>query len=398
MVEETKTENAVKADEPTLTEEDLKAVEGVKERLKFFFSDANIRQDTFIRKLLMNEKSVGVDVMLRFNTIKKHTEKASVLVHAAKELAESLVVDEEKKTISRVVPFTNEMMKGNIPKSLYIRNLPVSEAQYDVKMDDIRALFGKYGEVALVSLKFSGRPANKGADDSHYGPASQKKKRKFAIGAAAVEFEMQEGLDKAAAATLTTKGGETVEPTDKITLAGKDIDVILLTDYIAMRKEESGSRGDKKRSKPEKSSGDEPEKETPKFVFDWKPGCVIKVRGLSEGCDREALLSAIGKALDISIDDVKERKIYVDYSRGQKDGAIRFPEPSDSVAELAKNLKEGKVTVCDDSVEDAVVLDGEDEKKYWEDFIEFKTKQLIQRVEEKKRGGNNNNKRRKMGR
>lgn len=35
-------------DEPPLTEDDLKAVENVKDRLKFFFSDANLRQDRYV--------------------------------------------------------------------------------------------------------------------------------------------------------------------------------------------------------------------------------------------------------------------------------------------------------------------------------------------------------------
>ena len=70
------------------TGDDSKAVEGIKERLEFFFSDANIRQDAFIRKLLVSsdEKSVGIDALLRFNTIKKHSDKPEVLVKAAKEL------------------------------------------------------------------------------------------------------------------------------------------------------------------------------------------------------------------------------------------------------------------------------------------------------------------------
>mmetsp|Transcript_18071 Transcript_18071/g.41330 ORF Transcript_18071/g.41330 Transcript_18071/m.41330 type:complete len:160 (+) Transcript_18071:3-482(+) len=152
-----------------------------------------------------------------------------------------------------------------------------------------------------------------------------------------------------------------------------------------MRKEKKEKREEKKRSQPEPDEA----KDIPKFTFDWKPNCVIKVRGLPEGCDREAVLSAIGKGLDISLEDVKSRKIYVDYSRGQKDGAIRFPEASDGVAALAKKLEAGELMILDAKVEDALVLEGDEEKKYWEEFIEFKNKQMIQRAEEKKnsRGG-----------
>lgn len=380
-----------------MEETDAAAVEGVKERLKFFFSDANIRQDAFIRKLLMNsdEKSVGVDVLLRFNTIKKHTDKPAVLIQAAKGLSDSLVVDEEKMSITRVSPFTKDMMDGNIPKSLYVKNLPVNESkEYDVKVDELRALFDKYGDVALVKLKFSSHPDS--GNTSYYGPS---KKRKFPLGAAMIEFQEQGDLDKAAEATLTTKGGEKVEPKDKITLAESEtrkstteLEIMLLSEYVASRKEKKEKRENKKRSKPEP----EEEKEIPKFTFDWKPNCVIKVRGLPEGCDREAMLSAIGKGLDISPEDVRARKIYVDYSRGQKDGAIRFPEPSDSVGEVAKSLKAGELQILDTKVEDAFILEGEEEKKYWEEFIEFKNKQIIQRAEEKK--NSRGNKKQKTGR
>jgi hypothetical protein len=402
MVEETKNEETAKMEEvkgdDTKEQEDLKAVEGVKERLKFFFSDANIRQDAFVRKLLMNsdEKSVAVDVLLRFNTIKKHTEKPATLIQAAKELTESLVVDEEKMTISRTSPFTKEMMDGNISKSLYVTNLPVSESkQYDVKVEELRSLFNKFGDVALVKLKFSSYPD--GGDNNYYGPSAGQKRKKFPIGAAMIEFHNQEDLEKAAKATLTTKGGEKVEPKDKITLAESETrksatepGIMLLSEYVTMRKEKKGKREDKKRPQPDE------EKEISKFTFEWKPSCVIKVRGLPEGCDREAMLTAIGKGLDISPDDVKARKIYVDYSRGQKDGAIRFPEPSDSVAEVAKILKAGELMVLDTKVEDAAILEGDEEKKYWEDFIEFKNKQMIQRAEEKKNA--RGNKRQKTGR
>ncbi len=391
MVEETTTV-AVKA-------EDRTAIEGLKERLEFFFSDANIRQDVFIRKLLMNsdEKSVGVDVLLRFNTIKKFSEESSVLIQAAKELKDSLVVDEEKMTITRVTPFTKDMMDQNIPKSLLVKNLPINESkQYDVKVDELRELFEKYGKVALVKLKFSSPPFS--GKDNYYGPS--KKRRNFPSGSANIEFHTQEDLEKAAEATLTTKGGETVEPKDKLELAATEtrksateLGVMLLSEFVASCKDKKEKRGDKKRSKSEPEAD---EKEIPKFTFDWKPKCVIKVKGLPEGCDREAMLSAIGKGLDVSPEDVMARKIYVDYSRGQKDGAIRFPEPSDSVDELAKKLKAGELKILDAAVVDAALLEGDEEKKYWENFIEFKNKQAIQRAEEKKNRGKN--KRHKSGR
>jgi len=375
------------------TEDDAKVVEGIKERLIFFFSDANIRQDAFMRKLLMDtdEKAVAVDVLLRFNTIKKYTENPSTLIQVAKELKDTLTVDEEKMTISRTSPFTKDMMDQNIPKSLYLKNLPVNESKkYDVKVEELRALFGKYGEVALVKLNFSSSHEN--GKNNHYGPSDRKKRRKFPIGTAMIEFQKHEDLEKAAEVTLTTKGGKKVEPREEIILpisetrdSATQLEVLLLSEYIAMRKEKREKGDEKKRKEPE--PGDDTE--IPTFTFDWKPNCVIKVNGLPEDCDREAMLSALAKGLDITLADVKARKIYVDYSRGQKDGAIRFPEQSDSVDEISKKLKTGELMILGAKVDDAFILKGEEEKKYWDEFIAFKNKQMIQRAEEKKNGRSN---------
>jgi len=370
------------------TKDDTKAIEGIKERLKFFFSDANIRQDAFMRKLLMNadKKSVDVDVLLRFNTIKKYTEKPFLLIQAAKELKDILVVDDEKLTISRKCPFTKDMMDQNIPKSIYVKSLPVNESKkYNVKVEELRALFEIYGEVALVKLNFSSSPDND--TNKHYGPSDRQKRRKFPRGTAMVEFQTQEDLEKAAEAILTTKDGKKIEPKNKIKLpicetrdSVIQLEVLLLSEHIAMCKEMRKEVEEKKRKEREPFE----ETETTKFTFDWKPNCVIKVYGFPEGCDREAVLGAIAKGLDVSLEDVKADKIYVDYSRGQKDGAIRFPKQSDRVETISKKLKTGELMVLDAKVEDAIILEGEEEKKYWDEFIAFKNKQMIQRAEEKK--------------
>jgi La domain len=114
-------------DAPTSGDNLQAVVEGVMERLRFFFSDANVRQDVFLRKLLMNKedgRSVPVKTLLRFNTVKKHTEDPAVVIRAATELGDVLVVDKEKAALQLVIPFTVDMMNGNIPKSLYVKNLP----------------------------------------------------------------------------------------------------------------------------------------------------------------------------------------------------------------------------------------------------------------------------------
>ncbi|KAG7364383.1 RNA binding motif-containing protein [Nitzschia inconspicua] len=391
--------------EESLCEEDLKAVEGIKERLKFFFSNANVRQDMFIRKLLTQseDKAVPVEVMMRFNTIKKFSEKPEVVVKAAKELSDLLIVDEDKSMIRRVKPFTNDMMKENLHLSLHVKNLPVKEEEaagedddnknvvktYNVTIDEVRALFEKYGDIALIKLQFVTE------DNGKHGEAdSSKKRRKIPAGTALVEFHDLEELKKAAEATLTIKDGEKVEPKEKVILPAVDnrkepieLEVMLLSEFVQSKRNDrkGNTKRNAKRDRENVDDDDANEPSSPpKFTIDWKPGCVIKLKGVPESCDREAMLECLAKGLETDIDGVKSRKIYVDFSRGQQDGAIRFPDPSDNIAELAKRLKEGDLKINDTKVEEVYVLEGEEETKYWEDFMAFKTRQVAQRHEKKR--------------
>jgi hypothetical protein len=382
-------------------------VEGIKERLVFFFSNANIRQDMFLRKLLTSdEKAVPVEVMLRFNTIKKFSDKPEVLVRAAKELTDLLVVDETKSAIRRVVPFTSEMMKENLHLSLHVKNLPIKEEtggggddkeqvvkKYDVHVDEVRVLFEKYGDVALVKLQFVSDDGGKQRGSDTPG----RKRQKYPAGTALIEFRSVEDLKKAADATLTIKEGEKLEPKEKVILAANEsrnepieLDVMLFSEFLQSKRNyrKDNFKKNKKRGRDEGDDDDDNDNKdphsAPKYTVDWKPSCVIKLKGVPDGCDREAMLECLATGLGTDMDGVKSRKIYVDFSRGQQDGAIRFPEPSDCIAELAKRLKEGELKINDSKVEEVYILEGDEETKYWEDFMAFKTRQMVQRHDNKK--------------
>ena len=160
---------------------------------------------------------------------------------------------------------------------------------------------------------------------------------------------------------------------------------MLLAEYIATRKAENAAdRKENSGTKREHEDAEEEDAENPTFTIDWKPNCVIRMEGLPESCDREAILDTIAAGLEISVNEVMTRKIYADYSRGQPAGAIRFPEFGPFIAKIAASLKSGDLKIKDTKVEDARVLEGDEEKKYWDDFIAFKNKQIAHREEEKR--------------
>jgi hypothetical protein len=380
-------------------EDNMNTEQHVTERLKFFFSDANLRQDLFLRKLVMSTEGetpgmVPIEILLKFNSIKQYTTETDVIAKVAREMKDTLTVDEKGTAIGRVTPFTKDLMDGHIPKSLYIRNLPVNDedpkkAQYAVTIDDIRKLFDKYGDVAIIKLKFGKSKKDEGDDQLEGGKSHGKKK--YPIGHVLVEFHDQDSLDKAAEATLTSKDGEKVEPKEKLTLGGKDLDVMLLKDYIDMRKKER-ENSPKKRDRDD--DDEDKEVELPKFEFEWKPGCVIRIKGLSEQTDREAILDMVAKALEISVEEVKAKNVYADFSRGQPDGAIRFAEPEEKIAKICEGLNSGDLEIADFKIGSAEIISGDEEKKYWDDFIAFKNKQIQHNHEEKRSKKNRNKKRR----
>ena len=201
-----------------------------------------------------------------------------------------------------------------------------------------------------------------------------------------VEFESQEDCEKAMAETLTFQDGKEVDPKRKLTLGDAALTVRTLTDYVEERKALKDQDGDgsyaNERKRNRHDNGDDEDAASAAFTVEWKPGCVIRLEGLPENCDREAILDSIAKGLDVTVDQVKDRKIYADFSRGQKDGAIRFID-SDNVAELCAKLASGDLTIAGAKVESAKVLEGEDEKKYWDEFVAFKKKQLSHKRDEK---------------
>jgi RNA recognition motif-containing protein len=404
-----------KEDNKEEAKNDDEVIKSVAERLRFFFSDANVRQDLFLRKFLMVKEgalvgnkdlspgAVPIESLLRFNTIKQHTTDPKVVVKAVTTLlSDKLLIKDEEKSIARVKPFTEELMDENIPLTLYVKNLPTKEVDnhgkkqlhYDVQMEDVRKLFESYGEVAIVKLRFK-RSAH--SDDDHHTDdikaaqesGGKKPIRRYPMGDCLVEFEDKDSLEKAAADVVTLKGGEAVEANRKLHIGDSKLEVMTLRDYMdglkkRKREKESDKDGDVAKAVDNENASE--------FTVEWKQGCVVSLKGLPESCDREAILDAVTAACDLTKEAVKEKKIYADYSRGQKDGAVRFPE-ADLSKVFAEKVKSGDVKIGDTKVEEATVLEGDEEKKYWDNFIQFRKQQIKHRNDEKK-----GRKRRKTGR
>lgn len=356
----------------------------IAERLTFFFSDANLRVDRFMQKLMGRDGDFGgslpVEILLKFKSIQKFTTDGNEVLEAAKTLPDLLVV--EGDAIRRKEPLKKSQLHENIPVSLYVKNIPVEDNKYTVTALDIRPLFEAYGKVMIVKLKWRPEPFDSNNESNSNGDSTNQKRKMIPSGKCLVEFESVDELEKAAADLVGDPPNKVLE------LKGSTLQVQKLRNWIDTKKSENPRNNKKDDSKKDdgavqKENKDDANNNKRKheeldvklFTLDWKPGCVIELKGLNaETCDREALHAALK---DLTPD------VYVDYSRGQTEGAVRFPEPGDKVQEVADKLQKGEIEVGGTKVESARVLDGEEEKAYWQKFIDFKNNQIRQKAEEK---------------
>mmetsp|Transcript_2183 Transcript_2183/g.3246 ORF Transcript_2183/g.3246 Transcript_2183/m.3246 type:complete len:373 (+) Transcript_2183:97-1215(+) len=362
----------------------------IAERLSFFFGDPNLRSDRFMQKELAQEDDFGGSLdaakLLNFQSIKQHTNEVEKVVEAAKTLPELLAVS-ENNGISRKTPMKKSQLDDNIPLSLHVSNLPVEDQKYIVNVVDIKTLFESYGNVTLTRLQW--QPAAPEGGEKSRDKDKKQRRQMVPAGSCVLEFETLEEAEKAAAELIAENGNEK----KVLTLKGEDLKIVKLIDYIEFRKqrnkkkEEKGkseSNGAAENGKRDVGKRKEPPIVVEKFEIDWKPGCVIEVKGLDkEKCDRESIKAAV---------EIEDNSMYADYSRGQSDGALRFSKPCDEIKQFAEKLNSGEIMIAGSKVESARVLEGEEEEAYWKKFIDFKNKQLQVRAEE---AANKNKKRRR---
>ena len=120
-------------------------------QIEFYLSDANIRQDKFVKSLLKDDdgklqdrRFIGLDVFMKFNRIKQLTNDVEDLKIA---LSDSPVVElsEDEKSVRRKFPVNND--KDVIGSTIYVEKLPDP-----VDHDWLSELFSNFGRVDHVSL------------------------------------------------------------------------------------------------------------------------------------------------------------------------------------------------------------------------------------------------------
>jgi len=357
-------------DEATMTSE-------LVERLHFFFSNANLRQDKWMRNEMKENGCITLDQLLKFQTIKSISTDKTLLVKAAAELTDEITCDAEKEELRRVVPFDWETMGDGSHLSLCCKNVPLTEEEksegekafygtkheYAVTRDEMKALFEPYGKVGIVKLRFG-----------------RKEGKAYPLGIAIIEFENEEGMAKASAELLPKEGEESAAKS--LEIKGNKLTFEKVMPMKCFQHKSKRARDD------DKDKQEEEEEEETKFEpvkVEMVKGCVIALTGLSdETCDRESIREAVSDILKVT-KDIKTSGLYVDYTRGATTGNLRLTESKpEEMKELVSKLNDGTVLIANAKVGSAKMLEGEEEVAYWKGFEEFLNNRKKADLEEKR--------------
>mmetsp|Transcript_1619 Transcript_1619/g.2764 ORF Transcript_1619/g.2764 Transcript_1619/m.2764 type:complete len:411 (-) Transcript_1619:75-1307(-) len=318
-------------------------------QVNFYFGDANFPKDNFLRGEANKnpEGWVNLSVIMTFNRMKQLSQDVKVIVESIKE-SDIVELSEDKTKLRRKKPVIRQNTLAN---TIYSKPYPL-----DAKWEDIEKFWSAVAPVAATRLR-------------------RDRARQFK-GSVFIQFETEQGAKDALASGLSYEGAE--------------MKTISKQAWIDEKKAEREAR--KAEAKPDKSAkvdadgnpADEastddeaPAKEEKKFT----PGRIVSVKGVGVLQNRDQLKSALEPFGQV---------MYVDYPDGAEEGFVRFAS-SEGATAAVEAFADGQREILS-KVATIVVIDGDQEKEYWEKV------QAASANRKDKRGGRRGGRRRGGGR
>lgn len=127
----------------------------VLEQMEFYFSDANLSKDRFLRQLVEEDPYVSLEVFLSFNKINRLVSTVEGIAKAVKK-SDILELSEDSLKVRRTTPI--KLKENEDDCTLYVENLPP-----EISHDELKKVFSEFGKVVYVSIpKYRHTHASKG--------------------------------------------------------------------------------------------------------------------------------------------------------------------------------------------------------------------------------------------
>ncbi|XP_036327864.1 la protein homolog [Rhagoletis pomonella] len=295
-------------------------------QVEYYFSDANLRRDKFLLEQISKDEEgwVPLSVLLTFKRLSSLTTDTTVIIDALIKSDEGLLeISEDKEKLrrhpERPIPEHNEEQRKEIQsRTAYAKGFPL-----ETTMSELIDFFSPYEKVLHITMrKYLDKPT---------------KAYKFK-GSVFVTFAKKE------------QAQEFIEK-EKVLYNERELLRNWQEKYLEDKKEETKSKSKKGKAKPE-----EEKLQLPK-------GTVVFFENGTNTVTRELLREAIEKVSgDLEI-------AYIDYSKGDKIGHIRFVEENNG-GEFLEKLEGNKLKLNDGVELELRTLSEEEEKTYLAKAVE----------------------------
>ncbi|XP_065175650.1 lupus La protein homolog [Sycon ciliatum] len=303
------------------------------EQTEYYFGDANIRRDKFMKQTLdENDGWMPMEIMLKFNRLKQLSEDKQVIAEALRKSTSGLLeVSEDgskmRRSASRPVPEWNDNVKKDTNnRTVYVKGFPKTSTLVEVESFFTSNGFGKKAVWNIVLRR-------------------QLDNKEFK-GSVFVEFCDTETVEKFVGGTY------------RLPEAEEDLLVLTRNDYYKRKEGERKELKDKLRESAVAAAIATAADNTESEELKYENGCVLTFDKCGEETTRESLKEIFGKDEEIQ---------WVNFTKGDADGKIRFASPGGAERALEILLKEnesGKITI-DGAEATCTVLAGDAEEEYY---------------------------------
>ncbi|XP_037960311.1 la protein homolog [Teleopsis dalmanni] len=288
-------------------------------QVEYYFGDANLNRDKFLLTQIEKDENgwVPFSVLITFKRLASLTEDIEVIVNALMKSDEGLIeISDDKKKIRRhperpIPEYNEERRKDVMARTAYAKGFPL-----DMEMSDLLSFFSDFDTVVNVVMR------------KYLDKASKTYKFKGSI---FVTFEQREQAEE-----FINK--------DRVVCKEREIIRLWQDKYLDDKKKEPKLKKGKKQAAEE--------------VLKLPKGAVVHFQDVTDEVTREMLRWGVE---DISGGDFEVA--YVCFSKGDKDGHIRFKEEN-AACKFVEKLQDNKLKLKNGDELTIRLLRDEEETEY----------------------------------
>lgn len=299
-------------------------------QIEYYFGDYNLGRDKFLKEQVkLDDGWIPLETLIKFNRLKILSTDFQQIVSALKKSPSKLMeINDDSSKVRRSpdkpLPENDTDLETRWKeRCVYVKKFPE-----DLSLDELLEFFQKFGTIENIQMR------------RFY---SSKKFR----GSVFVTFSTKEDATKFLdVASVKYKEAELSRET---------------REGYTKRKEHQFKKSREQKEKKQKAKEDIMENEQ------ITKGCLLKLSELPDDLKWETLKAFFNEFSPVG---------YVDCQQGKTEATLRFSEEDGAKSALEKALasNEEKKLIISEKEVSARILDGEEEKSYWKEFLELKAK------------------------